>query len=107
MDIAEEACVWIGVAAVVPRKECELLSPEEGAYINFLTLAKTEAEYRAKISGALDYYGLQLIEFLNVRPFSASHNSSEKIQVIAKELKDGQNLNHVRYSTFHKFPRLM
>lgn len=49
----ENAKVWIGVVCVVPREGCDLLPVNEGAYVNFLTLANSDAEYRAKISGAL------------------------------------------------------
>ena len=47
--------VWIGVAGVVPREGCELLSPGEGAFVTFLTLASSDSEYRAKVSGALSF----------------------------------------------------
>jgi hypothetical protein len=99
--------VWIGVAGVVPREGCDLLSAQEGAFVNFLTLASNESEYRAKVSGALSDYHLELLEFQNVRPFSLSDNSSENIVAIAEELVESRNPNHVRYATFHTFPRVM
>ncbi len=95
------------MAGVIPRAECDLLSHDEGAYINFLTLATGEAEYRAKVAGALNYYGLQLLELLDVRPFSPSDGSSREIMSIAMELERDGNPRHVRYSTFHTFPRVM
>jgi hypothetical protein len=84
-----------------------LLSANEGAYINFLTLARSEAEYRAKVSGALSYYCLELVEFEDVRPFSLADGSSQEIVSIAEELARDNNPQHVRYSTFHTFPRVM
>jgi hypothetical protein len=51
-----DTVVWIGVVGVVPRDGCELLEPEEGAYVNFLTLAASDSEHRAKVIGALSYY---------------------------------------------------
>lgn len=68
----EDAIVWIGLVGVVPLNDCELLSPEEGAYVNFLTLARSDSEYRAKVIGALSDYQLTLLEFENVRPLSES-----------------------------------
>jgi hypothetical protein len=50
--------VWIGVVGVVPQEGCELLAPHEGAFVNFLTLASSDSEYRAKVSGALSSYSL-------------------------------------------------
>jgi hypothetical protein len=56
----EQIDVWIAVVGVVPREGCELLEADEGAYINFLTLAGSETECRANVSGALSYYRLEL-----------------------------------------------
>jgi hypothetical protein len=106
-ELAVQAVVWIGVAGVVPREGCGLLSAHEGAFINFLTLASSESEYRAKVSGALSHYGLELLEFQDVRPFSHSDNPSQDILAIAAELEESRNPKHVRYATFHTFPRVM
>lgn len=106
-DSTDGMRVWIGVAGVTARPACEILSPDEGAYINFLTLARNDAQYRAKLSGALGYYGLELFELIDVRPFSSSDGASEEIQGIAEELETDRNPKHVRYSTFHTFSRVM
>jgi len=74
-DTTEDATkepVWIAVAGVVPRDGCELLSPEEGAYVNFLTLARDEAECKSKLASVLNYYQLDLLELSDVRLFSLS-----------------------------------
>jgi hypothetical protein len=99
--------VWIAVAAVVPRDGCELLSSEKGAYVNFLTLAGDEAEYRSKLASALTHHHLELLELCNIRPFSLADGSCEEIITIAEELQKNQNHKHVRYATFHTFKRTM
>jgi hypothetical protein len=106
-DTTNDAAVWIGVAGVVPREGCELLPPNEGAYVNFLTLARSDSEYRAKVSGALSFYRLELLEFQDVRPFSRSDQPAQDILSIAAELEEGQDPKHVRYAKFHTFPRVM
>jgi hypothetical protein len=106
-ELAVQAVVWIGVAGVVPREGCGLLSAHEGAFINFLTLASSASEYRAKVSGALSHYGLELLDFQDVRPLSHSDNPSQDILAIAAELEESRNPKHVRYATFHTFPRVM
>jgi hypothetical protein len=103
----EHTRVWIGVACVVPREWCELLSPNEGAYVNFLTLASSESDYRTKLSAALTYYCLELQELEDVRPLAESDGAPEEIMSIAAELDAARNPKHVRYSTFHIFPRVM
>jgi hypothetical protein len=102
-----DAVVWIGVVGFAPRSGCELLSPDKGAYTNFLTLARSASEYRAKVIGALSSYQLELLEFEDVRPFSESDRPSEEILAIAAELEENRNPQHVRYATFNTFPRKM
>jgi len=101
------AVVWIGVVEAVPQEGCDMLAPDEGAFVNFLTLASSESEYRAKVSGALSTYRLNPMEFEDVRPFSESDNSSEEVRLIAAELEESRNPKHVRYATFHTYPRVM
>jgi hypothetical protein len=104
---ATGAVAWIGLVGILPREGCELLSPDEGAYANFLTLASGDSEYRAKVIGALLYYRLELLEFEDVRPLSVSDNPSEEILAITEELEQSGNPQHVRYATFHTSPRKM
>ena len=106
-EVLYHAVVWIGVVGVVPQEGCELLAPQEGAFINFLTLASSESEYRAKVSGALSSYRLDPMEFEDVRPFSESDSPSQEILSIATELEESRNPKHVRYATFHIYPRAM
>ena len=101
------AVVWIGVVEAVPQEGCDMLAPDEGAFVNFLTLASSESEYRAKVSGALSTYRLDPMEFEDVRPFSESDNSSAEILSIAAELEESRNPRHVRYAKFHTYPRVM
>ena len=103
----DQGVVWIGVVGVVPREGCELLAPQRGAFVNFLTLANNEAEYRDKVAGTLSDYLLELLEFQDVRPFSSADEPSREIVSIAAELEEGRNPQHVRFATFHTFPRLM
>ena len=98
--------VWIGVVGVLPREGCNLLSADRGAFVNFLTLAASESEYRAKVMGALSHYGLDLLEFQDVRPLLESDARNEEILAIAAELEGSRNQEHVRYATFHTFPRV-
>ena len=106
-EVTYHAVVWIGVVGVVPQEGCELLAPQQVAFINFLTLASSESEYRAKVSGALSTYRLDPMEFEDVRPFSESDNSSAEILSIAAELEESRNPRHVRYAKFHTYPRVM
>jgi len=99
--------VWIGVVSVLPEDGCELLSVHKGAYVNFLTLAGDEAEYRSKVASALAHYRLELHGLENVRLFTLSDNPAEELISIAEELQRDNNPQHVRFGTFHTFERVM
>jgi hypothetical protein len=91
----------------LPQEGCELLSADKGAFVNFLTLATDEAEYRSKVGAALAHYRLDLQGFENIRLFSVPDSPSEEIVSIAEELQRSNNQKHVRYATFHTFVRIM
>lgn len=93
--------------SVVPQDGCELLSVHKGAFVNFLTLADDEAEYRSKVASALVDYRLELHGLENVRQFTLSDNPSEELISLAEELQRENNPKHVRFGTFHTFERLM
>jgi hypothetical protein len=107
MGSGDKLHVWIGLVGVIPRQGCQLLPPNEGAFVNFLTLATNESEYRAKVTGALFHYCLELLEIEDVRPISPDEKSSPEILSIAAELEKNRNPEHVRYATFNIFPRVM
>jgi hypothetical protein len=79
MGSADELQVWIGLVGVIPREGCSLLPSNEGAFVNFLTLASNESEYCAKVTGVLLHYCLELLEFEDVRPFSPEDKPSPEI----------------------------
>jgi hypothetical protein len=106
-DVTYHAAVWIGIVEVMPQEGCELIAPDEGAFINFLALAGSDSEFRAKVSRALSSYRLNPLEFENVRALSGTDNPNQEILSIAAELEDGRNPEHVRYATFHIYPRVM
>jgi hypothetical protein len=60
-----------------------------------------------KISRALIYYRLDLVDIEDLRPLLDSDGASEEIMTIAEELRTNGNPKHVRYATFHLFPRVM
>jgi hypothetical protein len=92
---------------VVPREECVLLEDDKGAYVNVLTLATNKTECRTKIAAAMRHYHFEVVDVEDVLPFSEVSNASAELTAISEELEKSQNLNHVRFTTLHKFPRVM
>ena len=92
---------------VVPREECELLEDGKGAYVNVLTLAMSNTECRNKVRAAMNDYYFEVVTIEDVFLFSDALNVSVELTAIAEELEESQNLKHVRFTTLHKFPRIM
>jgi hypothetical protein len=49
----------------------------------------------------------EFVEFEDVRPMSPTDEATEKILSIAAKLEESKDPKHVRYATFHTFPRVM
>jgi hypothetical protein len=92
---------------VVPREECELLEDDKGAYVNVLTLATSDTECRTKVGAAMNDYHFEVLAIEDVFLFSDALNVSTELTTIAEELEESENLKHVRFTTLHKFPRIM
>ena len=92
---------------VAPREECELLEDNKGAYVSILTLATSEAECRTKVVAGMNHYHFEVVEVEAVFLFSDASNASAELIAIAEELEESQNLKHVRFTTLHKFSRVM
>jgi hypothetical protein len=56
------ASVWIGLAEVTEQAAEDLLDGAPGAFVNVVTTASTDAEYREKVRAALDEAGFVLVE---------------------------------------------
>ena len=92
---------------VAPREECELLEDDKGAYVNVLTLATNETECRTKVGAAMHDYHFEVVAVEDVFLFRDAYNVSADLTTIVEELEESQNLKHVRFTTLHKFPRVM
>jgi len=92
---------------VAPRDECKLLEDDKAAYINVVTLATKETECRTKVEAAMNDYHFEIVAVEDIFLFRDAYNISAELTTIAEELKKSQNLKHVRFTTLHKFPRVM
>ncbi len=84
-----------------------MLAPGKGAYVNVLTWAESESDYRNKVVPVMKHYGLDVLEMTDVEPFTkrvARVGATEDLFEIVDEISSPK---HVRYGTFHTFPRVM
>jgi hypothetical protein len=58
--------IWIGMAEVRPFEDSKLLEGASGAFVNVLTWAATEDEFRAKARTLMDHLHLDLTEIEHV-----------------------------------------
>ncbi len=105
-DLVADREIWIGLVTIVPMPDCELLTHDKGAFVNILTYASDEEEYRVKVKHAMAYYRLCVTAIEELRCVAEGGLSDEGLIQIAKELKEAPP-HHVRFGTFHTFPRAM
>ena len=101
-EVTYHALVWIGVVGIAPRDGCELLAPNEGAFINFLTLASSDSECRAKVRVALSIIASIRLEFEDVRPLSDSdspfsRDSVNRGRVGGEQKSETRSVCHLPY----------
>ena len=105
--VPENLEVWIGLANVVPRANCELLDDGKGAFTHFLSLAKDADEYRTKVTRACLYYKLELVELEWCQAFAERHSERDIAEELC-EIADGlSDPRHVIFGTFYTYPRSM
>jgi hypothetical protein len=99
------ASVWIGLAEVAELPGEDLLDGAPGAFVNVLTTAATDAEYREKVRAAFDEAGFVLIEWSGVPPEPLSERQlratvSDDLLALADEVAES---GEVAFDAFHSW----
>lgn len=88
-----------------------MMEADKGAYVNVLTWANTDSEYRRKVLPVMSHYGLEVAEVTNVQPLTVRIATSEiKESLVEELLKIADQISsekHVIYGNFYTFPRRM
>ena len=97
--------VWIGLVGVVPRPGSKTLGggSSKGAYVNALSYASNEGEYREKVLAALARLELEAFAFEDVESISdrtSKYELDEKLQALVDEVATHKD---VRFGAFHNF----
>jgi len=93
--------VWIGLVDVHPVPGNRIFGDDPGAYSNVISLAGSEAEYRARVTCAMEELGLEVITIENVEPFDRAVADPDLI-ALANTVSDTKPLV---YDTFYVYEK--
>jgi hypothetical protein len=93
--------VWIGLTEVAKADRCELDFHGVAAFVWWATQADSEEVFLRKLSRAMEYYKLVLLEAKEIRRFGDSENVSEELYEMVERVRD--NENWTLFGTFHTY----
>ncbi len=102
MSTERQKQIWIGLVGVRTLPSSELLREATGDYVNVLTWASDEAEFRNKAAELMDSLKLFLVAIENPGPLSdrgSAANREESISELAAMVRE--NPVAIIYGTFH------
>jgi hypothetical protein len=98
--------LWIGKVEVRPLKGSTTLGDAKGAFVNIVTWAHDDNEYRRNVDLVLGELGLFVLEVENPEPVSVRRKKAvleDEIEEIIARAQ--QNPNAIIYGTFHTWDR--
>jgi hypothetical protein len=96
----ESESIWIGLVEVSPRQDAEVLRETSGAFVNVVTWALNQAQFREKAKIVMDKLNLQIIGVEGAEPITNHVElENEELKDIASRVKN--NPNAIIYGTFH------
>lgn len=103
--------VWVGLLVLFACSDCDVIEPQKGAYVNVLTWATSESEYRRKVLPVMKHYGLEVSEINQVEPLTTRLGRPNISEALVRELLEIADRiskpEHVIYGNFYTFPRAM
>lgn len=95
---------WIGLVEIIPDKDCVLLKPSEGAFVNVLTLASSREEFAAKVEDCMNDYKAVVLKITECASYAErvkTWTPSVHIEELASSLNKS---TQVLLSTVHTYP---
>ncbi len=106
MALKRKTQVWIGMIEVRPLPDCKLLETDAGAFVNVLTWAANEGQFRKKAEMLMEQLGLQIVGIENPEPLTNREAQGELDKDIADiAAKVRINPAAIMYSSFHTWPQ--
>jgi hypothetical protein len=101
----ERSNLWIGLADVVPKPECQILQNSKGAFANVMAWAKSAQEFRQKVENSLRDLDLELVDLEDAQTFSERGKGDvvfdDQIHEIKERVEHGGE--DVAFGTFYKW----
>jgi len=95
----EEESMWIGLLEVSPLEDAEVLSGVSGAFVNVVTWASSETQFREKAKIVMDKLKLAIMDVEDAGPIANRGvlKSEELLDIFARV---ESNPNAIIYGTF-------
>ena len=96
----ERESIWIGLLEVSPHEDTEVLRDVSGAFVNVVTWASDEAQFREKARIVMDELRLEIMGVEGAEPIAnRGVLENEELKDIAARVKN--NPDAIIYATFH------
>jgi hypothetical protein len=97
---ANKESIWIGLVEVSPLEDAEVLRDASGAFVNLVTWASNEAEFREKAKIVMDRLRLAIMGVEGVEPVANRGllEDKELADIVSRVRNDPSAIIH---STFH------
>ena len=96
----ETESIWIGLLEVSPYKNAEVLRDASGAFVNVVTWASSEVQFREKAKVVMDELKLAIMGVENAEPV-ANRGVLEDQDLADIVSRVENNRKAIIYSTFH------
>jgi hypothetical protein len=97
---SERESIWIGLLEVSPRENAEAFRENSGAFVNVVTWASDETQFREKAKMVMDKLNLEIMGVEGAEPIAnRGVIDNEELKEIAERVRS--NPNAIIYGTFH------
>ncbi len=95
----ERESIWIGLLEVSPREDAEVLRDVSGAFVNVVTWASNEAQFRKKAKIVMDKLKMAIMDVEDAEPI-ANRGVLENAELLDIAARVESNPNAIIYGTF-------
>jgi hypothetical protein len=95
----ENKSMWIGLVEVSPQEDAEVLLDVSGAFVNVVTWASNEAQFREKAKIVMDKLKLAIMDVEDAEPI-ANRGVLENEELLDIVARVENNPNAIIYGTF-------
>lgn len=104
--ITESESVWIGLVEVTPREDAEVLREVTGAYVNVVTWASNETQFREKAKIVMDKLKLAIMDVEGAEPIAnrGALKNEELLNIVSRVQSNQKAIIYGTFQTWNENP---